>query len=653
MLHLMPGLHHAFHEIWRLFYLHRNGIKMAFTPGKQTISVTINGKPHHFKLVKVLDSEKKVKLIEEIVDGQLLDGEPVRDRMKLVMKDVEIKLSTDAAARATTLRTLRESWKRMCRVQHCNVLQCISATLSEPGSQEIVMSGTQIMEYSDMGDLKQHMQHQRKTTPITMDQVKNYSYQILQGIEYLHSAFNLVHGDLKPQNIIVFPDPSRPYGTVLKIIDLDDHAALDYSRTKTLQTGAKVVSGTLCYMSPELLQIGSGGKNKVGRLTDIWSFGCIILVLLSGEQQLKFAYCADRIFTDPLDPALQCTAFQTVVDPEDFRRRGGMTMPLLPGSLTDKNCRDFLKQCLASDPQKRSRTAILHTHSWLIHEHERSLTARGLTHTSKFFLHREPSWPGTVVDCPPKEKHWVRGLHNGGTILTHSLRALCQYPVYEDARQTLLAELRSQPFSEKQKEMCVNHLAAVITTLKPIEQETATQIKEFFAKNKEGCATIRPLFPVYLSLPVLCDFLNNFSAGQYGALIDPSSVTQYAYSVKSNLEWKDIESALDKKHPVICQIAQNEIDQDSTLVTGARMLSLGHLCPHKLIELDFVILTGYSKTMSGDTYASYTKAEGDTMEMNVKDFEAIWNWRASDSLLQQYLTLEDVRPASALFRSVI
>ncbi|XP_055348820.1 uncharacterized protein LOC129595744 isoform X2 [Paramacrobiotus metropolitanus] len=596
---------------------------MAFNAGY--LSVPINGQPSHFKFVRFLDFVKNVSLIEEIIDDQSLGGEPAREGRKLVVKKVDIQLSGDAAARSKAIKTLRESWKRMCRMQHSNVLECISATLEEPGFFETMIRGTQIMEYSDKGDLKQHLEWQKKTALFSMD-----------------------------QKIIVFPDPSRPYGTVLKITALEDHAVLDDSRTNTLQSRTNIGCGTLRYMSPELLQIGSGREDNVGQLTDIWSFGCIILVLLSGEQSFQYAYCADRNFTDPLDPALQRTAFVTIDDPEkDFRYRSGAAMPLLPVNLADKDCRDFLKHCLASDPQKRSRTAMLHAHPWLIHEHENYLMGRGLTDTCKIFLQREPSWPEAMDECPPKEQNWVRGLHSGGAILTHSLRALCQYPVYEDARQTLLDELRSQPFSEKQKEMCVNHLAAIIVTLKPVEQETARQIMGFLAKNKEGCATIRPLFPVYLSLPVLCNFLNNFSAGLYGALIDPNSVTQYSYSVKSNLEWKDLESALDKMHPVICQIADNEIGQDRTLVSVARMLSLDHLCPLKLIELDFVVLTGYSKTMSGDTYVSYTKVEGDTMEMNVKDFEAVWNWHASDPLLRQYLTLEDVRPASAIFRSVI
>jgi serine/threonine protein kinase len=38
-----------------------------------------------------------------------------------------------------------------------------------------------------------------------MDKVKSYALQIARGISYLHKN-NVVHGDLKPQNILLMAD---------------------------------------------------------------------------------------------------------------------------------------------------------------------------------------------------------------------------------------------------------------------------------------------------------------------------------------------------------------------------------------------------------------------------------------------------------------
>ncbi len=88
--------------------------------------------------------------------------------------------------------------------------------------------------------------------------------QSLQGLAYLHNQ-NVVHGDLKPENLLVTmkPDGSR----LLKIIDFG------ISHPSLVET-----AGTPAYLAPEkILKEGSGTSS------DLYSLGVVFFSILTGE----------------------------------------------------------------------------------------------------------------------------------------------------------------------------------------------------------------------------------------------------------------------------------------------------------------------------------------------------------------------------------
>lgn len=101
--------------------------------------------------------------------------------------------------------------------------------------------------------------------------------QILEGIRDIHKA-NVIHRDLKPQNILINLTNLKPF-----IIDFGLSLYLDQS--VTLKSYKRC--GTMGYMAPEVIENTGESKQAYGPKCDIFSFGIIAHMLLLGCNPLK------------------------------------------------------------------------------------------------------------------------------------------------------------------------------------------------------------------------------------------------------------------------------------------------------------------------------------------------------------------------------
>ncbi|MFC1792473.1 protein kinase [Planctomycetota bacterium] len=157
--------------------------------------------------------------------------------------------------------------------------------------------------------------------PLSIDEALSIARQITEAISAAHEK-SIIHRDLKPGNIKITPE-----GRV-KVLDfgLAKAPATQGKKAEITETHPGRVIGTPAYMSPEQAR----GKETDHR-TDIWSFGCIMYQILTG--QLPFE---GETVTD--------TLAGIVKRQPDF--------DLLPDS-TPANIRALLAQCLEKDPDKR------------------------------------------------------------------------------------------------------------------------------------------------------------------------------------------------------------------------------------------------------------------------------------------------------------
>jgi len=102
--------------------------------------------------------------------------------------------------------------------------------------------------------------------------------QLLAALDAAHAA-GVVHRDLKPDNILLLPDPGLPGGVRVKILDFGI-AKLGSDRFGNKQkTRGGTILGTPSYMAPE--QCDAHGE--VDSRADLYAIGCILFEMLTGR----------------------------------------------------------------------------------------------------------------------------------------------------------------------------------------------------------------------------------------------------------------------------------------------------------------------------------------------------------------------------------
>jgi hypothetical protein len=136
------------------------------------------------------------------------------------------------------------------------------------------------------------------------DKVIAWALQLCDIMSYLHAQDPpIIHRDLTPDNIVLSEDGS------LKLIDFG--AAHQF-----LEGITGTVIGKQCYVSPEQL------RGKAEPVSDIYSFGCMLHFLLTGEEPRALVQCNPSSKADVTpymnDVVASCTEFEASKRPQSF-----------------------------------------------------------------------------------------------------------------------------------------------------------------------------------------------------------------------------------------------------------------------------------------------------------------------------------------------
>ncbi|CAI4514170.1 BBM_1a_G0023490.mRNA.1.CDS.1 [Saccharomyces cerevisiae] len=183
--------------------------------------------------------------------------------------------------------------------------------------------------------------------PLTDAHYQSFTYQILCGLKYIHSA-DVLHRDLKPGNLLVNADCQ------LKICDFGLARGYSENPVENSQFLTEYVA-TRWYRAPEIMLSYQGYTKAI----DVWSAGCILAEFLGGKPIFKGKDYVNQlnqilqVLGTPPDETLRRIGSKNV---QDYIHQLGF-IPKVPFVNLYPNANsqalDLLEQMLAFDPQKR------------------------------------------------------------------------------------------------------------------------------------------------------------------------------------------------------------------------------------------------------------------------------------------------------------
>lgn len=163
--------------------------------------------------------------------------------------------------------------------------------------------------------------------PFPIDEAVDFVIQACDGLARAHAA-NIIHRDVKPGNLFLTHVDGEP---CVKVIDFG--VAKQIEEEQTQLTNTSEIFGSPQYMSPEQVR----ASKNVGPRSDVWSLGCVLHELLTGEAPFvspSLVSLTSLILSEPATP---------------LRRR----RPDVPAELEA-----IVLKCLEKEPQKRHASMI-------------------------------------------------------------------------------------------------------------------------------------------------------------------------------------------------------------------------------------------------------------------------------------------------------
>lgn len=222
---------------------------------------------------------KRYRIIKKIASGGMADvflGDDLKLNRKVAIKI----LAANYAADKNFVVRFKSEAQILARLNHPNIVQVYD--WGEFDSSYFIC-----MEYIEGDSLKETIE---KKGPLPPETVIDYAIQIAGALLMAHKS-NLIHRDIKPQNILVTTEGE------VKVTDFGIAKSLSTDITRTLN-----IMGTAHYISPEQAR-----GEILDHRTDIYSMGIVLYEMLTADVPFRGGSSIDislkHIYEKPLKPS--------------------------------------------------------------------------------------------------------------------------------------------------------------------------------------------------------------------------------------------------------------------------------------------------------------------------------------------------------------
>jgi serine/threonine protein kinase/Tfp pilus assembly protein PilF len=201
------------------------------------------------------------KVLEKIGEGGMgvvYKAEDTKLKRTIALKFLPPELTRDQEARG---RFMKEA-QAAAALDHPHI--CTVHEIDETDGKTFIA-----MAYIEGQSIKEKIE----AGPLEIDEAVDIALQIAEGLKEAHDK-GITHRDIKPANIMLTAKGQA------KIMDFG-LAKLEWGPDLTKTA---TILGTVAYMSPEQAR-----GEKVDLRTDIWSLGCVLYEMLSGQKPFKSA----------------------------------------------------------------------------------------------------------------------------------------------------------------------------------------------------------------------------------------------------------------------------------------------------------------------------------------------------------------------------
>ncbi len=258
----------------------------------------------------------------QLVLGRGGMGEVYQARDSKLDRDVAIKvLRKSLAGDPHVLLRFEQEAKAVAALSHPNIL----AIYDVGKEQHVTYAVTELLK-------GQSLQDRVERSRLDCKEIVEIGVAVASGLAAAHTS-GIIHRDIKPGNIFLSDDGG------IKILDfglarLEKAVRLPSgsdATTMPAEPAAGTIMGTIDYMSPEQIR----GQTTDAR-SDIFSLGCVLYELVSGQRPFSRATAADTL------------AAILTVDPPELDRAGRKLPPGL---------NRVVAHCLEKDPEGRFQSA--------------------------------------------------------------------------------------------------------------------------------------------------------------------------------------------------------------------------------------------------------------------------------------------------------